>query len=127
MSKEIWRSVEGYEQYYLISNLGTLKSKKTGSVINPWKTYQGYLQVELSFIKPRKKFYLHRLVAKAFIENPNNEPAINHINSKRSDNRVENLEWVSISVNNSKAKRLPNFIRMCPHCLKEYNYKVKKK
>ncbi len=105
---EEWRDIEGYEGYYQISNIGEVKSlerviiKSNGIKQNVTNhimkkvNIQGYWQVVLSrkdAKKPHKNFRVHRLVAKAFIPNPDCKPDINHINAIRNDNRVENLEW----------------------------------
>ena len=101
MTKEIYKDVVGYEGIYQVSNLGNVKSlhKKSlnGFVLKPKKSH-GYCRVGL-FDKKHKYFMIHRLVALAFIPNPNDYPFINHINGIKNDNRIENLEWVTHSQN----------------------------
>ena len=82
---------------YSISNLGNVKNDKTGRILKTYTKPSGYKQVQLG----RKTIpqYIHRLVAKAFIPNDDNKPQVNHKNGDKSDNRVENLEWVTASEN----------------------------
>ncbi len=106
MSKEIWKYINGFDNYK-ISNKGRVKSynycygnNEDGVIylkINPH--HKGYVDVKLF---KKNKLYnkkIHRLVAIAFIRNPKNKPCVNHKNSIKSDNRVENLEWVTHSEN----------------------------
>jgi hypothetical protein len=97
--EEEWRDIEGYEGFYKISNLGRLlilsKNKIKKQVINS----EGYAYVTISKNDIKKCFTVHRLVAKAFIPNPENKEQVNHKNKVRSDNRMENLEWNTIKEN----------------------------
>ncbi|QEE50332.1 hypothetical protein FUA48_12310 [Flavobacterium alkalisoli] len=110
LENEIWRDVLNYEGCYQISNLGRVKSverkvkssrSKTGyrtikeKLMTPLLSKYGYYRVHL--MKEGKSFIamVHRLIAEAFIPNPNNKPQVNHINLIRTDNRIENLEWMT--------------------------------
>lgn len=109
MVEEIWKDCKGYEGFYQVSNLGRVKSLErvrknwTGGVwvqpeaiLKPHKNHDGYLQLGLTTKHgTRKAERVHRLVAIAFIDNPDKLPEVNHKNGIRDDNRVENLEWVS--------------------------------
>lgn len=89
---EEWRLVVGWPQYQ-VSSLGNVRKMKTGKPVGQWLNNQGYSVVRFS--QPRKMQRVHRLVAAAFILNPAGYLTVNHINSKRDDNRVGNLEWCS--------------------------------
>lgn len=95
--EEIWKHITGYEDY-MISNLGRVKSLKNGKekILKNLDRGNGYLYVEL---KKRKKYLVHRLVAQAFLENPENLPQINHKDENPQNNTVENLEWCSSQYN----------------------------
>lgn len=102
MTEEIWKPVRGYEERYEVSNLGNVRNKETLNVLKPQTNRYGYLQVNLYVCghSTRKMKTVHRLVAEAFIPNPENKPFIDHINTIRTDDRVENLRWVTAKENN---------------------------
>ena len=102
MEKEIWKDILGFEGIYQISNLGRVKSLGRYSVQKHWidekilnvfyKKY-GYADVSLYLDGKRVHKYVHKLVAEAFLPNPNNLPEVDHKNRNPKDNRVENLRW----------------------------------
>ena len=98
---EYWQDVQDYEGYQ-ISNHGRVRNKKTGKILKPYLT-RGYLRVSLYNELGRKCKLVHRLVAEAFLPNPNNKPDVNHINGCKTDANACNLEWVSASENMSHA------------------------
>lgn len=103
---EIFKDIKGYPGYQ-ISNLGRIWSyKQRGRYMIPSPNNRGYMQINLVAANgKRKKELVHRLVALHFIDNPDNKPEVNHINHIRYDNRVENLEWVSHSENNTLGRK----------------------
>lgn len=97
--EEIWKTCTDYDMYE-VSNLGKVRNKNTGRILR-LKEKGGYLNVSLQ-LSPDKRNSLrvHRLVAKEFIENPENKPQVNHIDKNKSNNIVSNLEWTTAKENN---------------------------
>jgi hypothetical protein len=111
---EHWKSIKDYEGLYEVSNMGRIKSlqrtDKRGKTVNerilkPCTDRCGYLLVNLFKDGKGTKTLIHRLVAEAFIENPNNHPVINHKDEDPSNNTVYNLEWTTHSINNNYRSR----------------------
>ena len=118
---EVWKPVETYEGSYEVSNLGNVRSlprtfnwginliSKTieGKILklhlHKAGKRNGYYQIRFG---NKKRFYVHRLVAQAFIENIHNYPCINHIDGDGTNNKVENLEWCSYSQNRLHSARV---------------------
>ena len=97
---EIWKNIEGYEGKYQVSNLGQVKSMiGQEKVLHPKKHRNGHLQIGLHKDKKRKTMYIHRLVAQAFIPNPDNLPCVNHKDENPNNNNVDNLEWCTQKYN----------------------------
>jgi hypothetical protein len=100
---EIWKDIKGYEGLYQVSNLGNVKSlsyrnhtsfSERELILKPW-CLKGYKGISLTRNnKPRRRL-LHRLVAQAFIPNPENKPEVNHKDFDHGNNYVENLEWMT--------------------------------
>lgn len=102
--KEIWKDVCGYEGVYQVSSMGRVKSLiGTEKIRQPVFHRQGYLQLSLHKDGTKKLFLIHRLVALAFIPNLHDKPDVNHKDGNKSNNSVENLEWVNCSENNKHA------------------------
>jgi hypothetical protein len=117
MENEVWLPVVGYEDYYEVRNLGRIKSHnrkvncknnstsiRFGKILKPQVDRKwGGLNVILCNPFGQKRSKIHRLVAIAFIPNPQNKPEVNHIDGDRFNNCVSNLEWVTSSENKQHA------------------------
>jgi hypothetical protein len=111
LENEIWKDVVGYEGIYQISNKQRIKRIALSKIIDNINVdfqerivktrlnYKGYDVLNLCKNKERISTSLHRIIAKAFIPNPENKHQVNHINGIRKDNRIENLEWTTVSEN----------------------------
>ena len=95
-----WTRINESSARYSICEDGRIYSTVSDRELYGHITENGYQAVTLSYDGESKGYRVHRLVAKAFLPNPENKPCINHKNGKRSDNRVENLEWCTYSENN---------------------------
>ena len=105
---EVWKDIEGYEGKYQVSNLGRVKSLSFShtnqeKVLKGTPSNWGYLKVELYSNGKGKIFYIHRLVANAFIPNPETKSQVNHIDGNKTNNVASNLEWCSPGENQSHA------------------------
>lgn len=117
MSEE-WRPVVGYEGLYEVSNTGQVRSLDMyvkcrygnyrlhkGKVLSPVKDKKGYLKVVLCCNGKCKTIKVHRLIAQAFLLNPDNLPQVNHKDEDKTNNCVENLEWCTAKYNNNYGTR----------------------
>ena len=117
ITEEIWKDIEGYEGYYQVSNMGRIKSleRKCKCCGGGTKTIQGkvlkladdkgYLKANLLKEGKVKRYFVHRLVAIAFLSNENNYPCVNHKDENRRNNNVSNLEWCTHEYNNNYGTR----------------------
>jgi len=95
---EDWRSLKGIVElgeFYEISSLGNVRNATSNKLLTPYVKKNGYFQIDFRKKSIRKKYYIHRLVALAFIANPENKGEVNHKNGNKSDNTTNNLEWVT--------------------------------
>lgn len=106
--KEIWKDIEGYEGIYQVSSFGNIRSldridsvnrRIKGKIMKQNTMYTGYKTVRLTKNSITKGYFVHRLVAIAFIPNPYNLPEVGHKDESRNNNEVDNLEWVTKSKN----------------------------
>jgi len=102
--KEIWKTIDGFNGDYEVSNLGNVRSyKHRKPKLMALCDYRGYKRIELFKDGFGRLYSVHRLVANAFIKNNKNKETVNHLNGIKSDNRVENLEWATRSENDLHA------------------------
>lgn len=98
-NEAITRDVVGYEGLYTIDIFGNVIKTKNGQVVSQQKNKFGYMNVSLGKDGKQKQYKVHRLIAEAFIPNPQNKPQVNHIDGNKSNNVVWNLEWVTCKEN----------------------------
>ena len=113
---ERWKDIEGYGGVYQVSDEGRVrvlfftnnqvKKLPKVRVMRPFNNGNGYYVVSLTQNGKRKNHYVHRLVAAAFLGNPDSLPVVNHINHDKSDNRAQNLEWCTQKTNVDKSRHL---------------------
>lgn len=129
---EVWRSVNGFEGFYEVSNLGNVRTIShysnykgnsqrliKGRIKKKCTDKDGYLVVSLYKGKEKKLRRVHRLVAEAFIENKNNLPQVNHKDEQKTNNAVTNLEWCDALYNNNygtKGTRISTTKRRSAKC-----------
>ena len=99
------KDIIGYEGLYAVTSCGKVWSHRLNKFMKPWDNGAGYLKVRLKKDGKTKIFYIHRLVAEAYISNPNAYPTINHKDEDRANNSVNNLEWCTDAYNNLYGSR----------------------
>lgn len=121
---EIWKDIEGWKGLYQISNLGRVKRiYKNGKerILKPRIDKFGYLSVDLSEKNYRKTCKIHRLVAEVFIPNPKNKPTVNHIDEDKTNNRAENLEWMTYKENINHGTRTKRMVKTQSRPVNQYD------
>lgn len=108
INEEVWKDVEGYNGDYQISNLGNVKSfkYKKPRILKPHYDKRGYARLILRKDNNDFGHYIHRLVAQAFIPNPNNYPEVNHKDENPRNNTISNLEWCTKKYNNNYGTKI---------------------
>lgn len=101
---EIWRDIDGYDGKYQVSTWGRVRSLR--GILTPYENHKGYLKVGLTKDGKSNKHRINRLVAEAFIDNPENLPFVDHIDGNKQNNSITNLRWITNLDNNRKAKSL---------------------
>ena len=102
---ETFVKVVGFEKYE-VSNLGKIRNIKSGKILKPWLHNNGYLMHCLYKNNKSKNLLLHRIVATAFIDNPEEKPCVNHIDENKLNNDLSNLEWCTVRENNVHGTRI---------------------
>lgn len=105
---EIYKIIPDTEGMYSVSNLGNIRNNTTYYLLNPFLTARGYLQVSIQFTSRANRITIdvHKLVIRAFVPNLHNKPYANHIDGVKTNNRADNLEWVTPLENNEHAVKL---------------------
>ena len=96
---EVWKTVEGFNDRYEVSTYGKVRNVQRGKLLTPYINRFGYMSVKLFSGNKGKEHKVHRLVAQAFIENPEQKPCVNHKDNNKQNNHVENLEWCTYQEN----------------------------
>lgn len=107
-TQEEWRGITGWSERYQVSTDGQVKNIQTGRIKKWQEARNGYYRVSLYKDAEQKdnKYYIHRLVAEAFIPNPENKPEVNHKDNNKENNHYSNLEWVTHSENHIHLRSL---------------------
>lgn len=101
----MWKDIPNFEEYYMINEKGEVFSKRKNTLVVGDVNNYGYHRICLYKDNNKKRFFLHRLVAEIFIDNPNNYREVNHIDGNKNNNHVNNLEWCSRTHNEHHCRR----------------------
>lgn len=95
------KDIKNFENQYAITSCGKVWSYKSNKFLSPRLTANGYYAVCLYKDGKGKNYYIHRLVAEAYIDNPDNKPQVNHKDENKANNCINNLEWITVKENNN--------------------------
>jgi hypothetical protein len=111
---ERWKPIPGTKERLYVSDYGRVKSflrnKTEGNILKPTRDHKGYLRLHVTLDGLRCSYKIHRLVASAFIENPENKAQVNHKDGNTKNNHIENLEWVTAKENVEHASKVLNVL-----------------
>lgn len=119
--KEVWKDVKGYEDYYQVSNMGQVRSKdrkvmggqglhtRKGKILKPQPNNAGYLRQQFKVDGASTRYFIHRLVAEAFVPKKDGNDIVNHLDSNYLNNRADNLEWTTHTGNTRHAMNKGRF------------------
>ncbi|ATE84065.1 HNH endonuclease [Lactococcus phage LP0304] len=102
---ETFVKIEAFENYE-VSNLGKVRNIKSGRILKPELIHNGYLRHCLYENNKKKYLFLHKIIATAFIDNPDEKPCVNHIDENKLNNDLSNLEWCTVRENNVHGTRM---------------------
>jgi len=130
MSLEAWKDIKGYESLYQVSSFGRVRSLDRvtpngrvyyGKILKRTLDRYGYFKVTLSINGCHFTKYVHRLVASAFLPNPNDYPQVNHIDENKENNNYKNLEWCTESYNSNYGNRITNMVKNTDYAKRSEN------
>ena len=108
---EIWENIIPQSNKYQINQNGEIRNRG-GKIMSTWKSEKGYEKISLIIDNRKRNFFVHRLVAEAFIPNPENKPCVDHINGCKTMNHISNLRWATYSENTLNPNTHQRFYKM---------------
>ncbi len=106
------KDISGYDGLYAVTEDGRVWSYRANRFLKPKKDHGGYLNVSLWNCNKQKMFKVHRLVANAYLPNPDNLPQVNHIDEDKTNNSISNLEWCNQKYNNNYGTRIERIAKL---------------
>ena len=109
--QEQWKPIKGYEGLYEVSNLGRIKSLRSGRLMSLCPNSRKYLGAHLTKDGKSETVHIHRIVAEVFCERPEGKNVVDHINGNKNDNRASNLRWTTQKENVRNSRRVRPVVR----------------